>query len=446
MPSGRPVRNRHVVAAVVVAMIGISAAVATAADLAAPRPSAADRIGLPSAADETGQRNAEKEIERLPGVELAESAATATGIAITPLLGVSAVGAWRYLRTDASQRHRLPWFASVWFWVPGLALALLLVIKDPLLGVVPTAKKPLDAADVIENKASAALASPTVVPLFVSAFTVAGGLAERSPAEPGLALAGFDLVALGSLPRALALGVGAVAFLAAFLCIWLAFHVINVLILLSPFGLLDVLLRSVKLVVLVTLLGATAIHPYLGFLVSVLILVAAIPIAGWAFRLSVFGGVLATDLLLFRHRRKGLALPLRSFTAGKLGAARPRTYGVVTTDEEGLLFSYRPWLVLPRRSERLPEGCYAVLRGLLYPGVGVRSEGSPLRAVLRLPPRYRSHEFELASELRIFDVEDLALRRGLRALFGWVREMAGRGVDVASGLGTKARGALSGPG
>ena len=72
--------------------------------------------------------------EALPGVELAKTVAIATGIAITPLLGVSAVGAWEYYHADASLRAELPWYTSQWFWIPGLLVALLLVFKDPLPG------------------------------------------------------------------------------------------------------------------------------------------------------------------------------------------------------------------------------------------------------------------------------------------------------------------------
>lgn len=111
---------------------------------------------------------------RLPGVELARTLATVTGIAITPLLGVSAVGAWNYYKAESSARTDLPWYASLWFWIPGLIVGLLLVLKDPLLGLIPGVKKPLDALDVLENKVSAVVAAPAVVPMFVTAFTAAG--------------------------------------------------------------------------------------------------------------------------------------------------------------------------------------------------------------------------------------------------------------------------------
>ena len=75
----------------------------------------------------------------LPGVELAQTLATSTGIAITPLLGVSAVGAWQYFTTPEESRHQLPWFSARLFWVPALLLVAFMLFKEPILGWAPIA-------------------------------------------------------------------------------------------------------------------------------------------------------------------------------------------------------------------------------------------------------------------------------------------------------------------
>ena len=71
--------------------------------------------------------------EALPGVKMAEAMSATTGMAISPLLGVSAVGAWRYWQTPPEARGNVPWFAHPWFWGPALFLVLLLAAKEPLL-------------------------------------------------------------------------------------------------------------------------------------------------------------------------------------------------------------------------------------------------------------------------------------------------------------------------
>src|SRR5438093_9513336 len=64
-----------------------------------------------------------------PGVEAAQAIATITGVAISPLLGVSAVGTWKYFKTPTEKRGKLPWYARPWFWVPGLLLVTLAFVN-----------------------------------------------------------------------------------------------------------------------------------------------------------------------------------------------------------------------------------------------------------------------------------------------------------------------------
>ena len=71
-----------------------------------------------------------KEELLLPGVSLAEGVSEITGVAISPLLGVSAVGAWKYWQADEEMRARLPWYCHPWIWGSGLALLGLCFLKD----------------------------------------------------------------------------------------------------------------------------------------------------------------------------------------------------------------------------------------------------------------------------------------------------------------------------
>ena len=67
---------------------------------------------------------------RLPGVGIAEGISEITGVAVSPLLGVSVIGAWTWWRTEAAMRDKLPWYCQpvAWgiglgaSWQPGLAL------------------------------------------------------------------------------------------------------------------------------------------------------------------------------------------------------------------------------------------------------------------------------------------------------------------------------------
>ena len=49
----------------------------------------------------------------MPGEEIAQTASMITGVAISPLVGVSAVGAWKYFKADTPEKKaKLPWFAN----------------------------------------------------------------------------------------------------------------------------------------------------------------------------------------------------------------------------------------------------------------------------------------------------------------------------------------------
>ena len=360
------------------------------------------------------------------GVQLANTIAQATGIAISPLLGVSAVGAWQYFHQPADQRGELPWFAQVWFWAPALIIVLLLVAKDPVLGFVPIIKKPLDALDVVENTASAIVGSAVVIPLVLAAFSFWDPGASASVVQvPALQQAGFVGSSTG-LSGWVAYALVAAVFGLGFFVVWLASHAINVLILLSPFGPLDMLLRGVKGVLLIVVIGSSLINPYLGAFVSLLLLFLATRIAGWSFRLMVFGCVFAFDGLTLRHRSIGpIESPHWAFSTDALEDTPVRSYGQIEKGEHGaLVFRYRPWLVFPTRTRPLPEGRYFLGRGVLCPSLLVsRESGDRTVQVLRFPPRYRNHDEPLAASLGVADVRDLGTLRGLRAAVGWLKEM-----------------------
>src|SRR5258708_5282923 len=92
--------------------------------------------------------------EKAPGIELATMASQVTGIAISPLLGVSGVGAYQYFKASTpEEKAQLPWFAQVSFWLPALLLVGVCAIKDTFAAMMPPGmKKPLDVAEPVENK------------------------------------------------------------------------------------------------------------------------------------------------------------------------------------------------------------------------------------------------------------------------------------------------------
>jgi hypothetical protein len=84
-----------------------------------------------------------------------------------------------------------------------------------------------------------------------------------------------------------------------------------------------------------------------------------------------------------------------------------------------LVLSYRPWLILPRRTLTLPPGNYAVGRGLFYSEV-IQIDGEETTAAMSLPPRYRSHEEEFRSVYGLGGVQDIGFAKGVKAIWNWM--------------------------
>ncbi|HVM48491.1 MAG TPA: hypothetical protein VMU04_10720 [Candidatus Acidoferrum sp.] len=350
-----------------------------------------------------------------PGANLAHAISEITGVAISPLLGASAVGVWRYFHTSTpAERARLPWFAQPWFWVPGFLLAILCILKDSLgVAAPPLLKKPFDVLDAAGHKVSGLIATGAFVPLVMSVFQSANSDTASLGAHGFLAA--IDLSWLGN---ALLVPVGMVVFFVVFL----ASNSLNVLILLSPFGFVDAGIKAFRGFLLMTVAGTALANPWLGAAWALVLIVIAYFIAGWSSRLSFLGLVFIWDFFTLRRKRfvPGKA-EKRMFLARKISKVPARTYGTLSQDGQGnLALRYRPWLVLPPRTLTLPQAQYAIGRGMFYSQI-VRLDGEGFVSALLLPPRYRGHEEELVTIYGLAGVREA----GLRAAWRWLKDALG---------------------
>jgi hypothetical protein len=359
-----------------------------------------------------------------PGVEAARTLSTLTGVAISPLLGVGAVGAHEWYVARQAGKPAEHWYAQPHFWIPALLLVVLVALKDILGTAAPAAlKKPFDVAEAVENKISGMVAAGTFVPFMVTIFPKAA-----NDMAAALHQAGFATISAGDVANWLMVPFA----IALFLVVWLASHAINILILLSPFTTVDMALKSFRVSILGLVCLTAWINPWLGACFSLIVVFVAWLIAGWAFRLLVVGWVYSWDLFtLRRHRFLPAANRNWIFAARTLGDVPIRTYGKLIYDSAGrLTFEYRPWLVLPKKTLPLPEAGYAVGRGLLYPEV-MRTDGGETKTLLILPPRYKGHESDLARAYGIPEVRDVGILKGIKAIgralkslfgFAWRKE------------------------
>lgn len=365
--------------------------------------------------------------DRLPGVDLAEGLSQITGTAISPLLGVSSVGAWRYFHTPESLRAALPWFCHPRVWGFGFAVLALCFFKD-LFGTIapPLLKKPFDIAELFENKLSALVASAAFVPFIASQMAQHFSAADHAQiAAPShihyaallpipIATFAFDF-RLFAIPLAIL----------AFLTVWLAGHVINVLIALCPFGFIDALLKLAKLTLLSSVVLSYLVNPYIGAVVSLMILCCAAVMAPWAFRLSRFGTLMSLDTIApARARRAARPDEPHCFLACALPNAPVRTYGRFARSSDGCSqFKFRRWL-LSRCTMPIPPGTTAISQGVVFPSVlHTPDPATPMRPLLNLLPRYRGLESAIAVHFGISDILSSPLLKGFKAVRAWIGEI-----------------------
>ena len=79
----------------------------------------------------TGGQTAEQEAQQElhSGEKISTALATVTSTAISPLVGVSVMGIWRYYRTPPGQRDELPLIQKPKFWISIIVLLILIFIK-----------------------------------------------------------------------------------------------------------------------------------------------------------------------------------------------------------------------------------------------------------------------------------------------------------------------------
>ncbi len=361
--------------------------------------------------------------DKSPVAPLATAISTVTGIAISPLLGTGAYGAYQWMTAkDDAARAALPWYAQWKFFVPALLIVGACAAKDALgTALPPGLKKPFDVLELVENKTSGLVAAGAVVPFTMASVSKIIVSGKTAAAGAALGTSGFAMVQLGAIDWSWLLDILTVPFaLAAFGFVWMASHAINVLILLSPWGAIDAALKSIRTGLLGLLTLCAAINPWVGAALSLILIVVAYFVAGWAFRLTVFGTVFCWEFVT--GKKNGFTPQATNnpmFAGGNLPRVPARTFGrLVTRADGGFEFVYQPWLVLAERRAPVPAATLAIGRGFFLSTI-VTENGDTF---FLLPPRYRGHEGEL---LRVVKLAGGVREAGLRKAWSAMKELFG---------------------
>ena len=276
-------------------------------------------------------------------------------------MGVGVVGAWDYFHAQTpEQKSKLHWYADPWFWVPALLIVAMCFAKDSIgIVVPPMLKKPFDVAETIEHKVSGLVATGRVCADCRLDFSH-----DNTGDSAALSSLGFATIDLSWFCNSLMVPVMMVAFFIVFL----ASNAINILILLSPFGVLDAALKVCRTAVIASIAVSSWANPWIGAAWALVVILISWLIAGWSFRLSHFGLSFIWDFVTRRcNRFKPDPTVNKMFLGRKIDYVPARTYGRLSRDEKGnLILKYRPWLVLAERTLTLPPVKYAAGKGVFF--------------------------------------------------------------------------------
>lgn len=361
--------------------------------------------------------------DKSPVGAISKTVATITGIAISPLLGTGALGLYENLKADTpAEKAALPWYAQWSFILPALGIVGVCAAKDSLGAILPPGmKKPLDVLETIENKATGLIAAGAVVPFTMSALSKM--IVAHAPAAPVIESTGLAFIHIGAIDGSWFLSLLTVPFgVAVFALVWMASHAINVLILLSPWGAIDAALKGARTALLGLITVAATLNPWISAALSLVIIIVAYLVAGWAFRLTIFGTIFSWEFLTGgKHRFTPAERENRLFSSSQLTkqGVPVRTYGRLINEPENgrLTFVYKPWLVLPEKVVTVTLATPSVGKGLFFSTIRDTE-----RTAFILPPRYRGHEETVA---RIYRIEGGVQDAGLLKAWGTLRELFG---------------------
>ncbi|MBC8041026.1 MAG: hypothetical protein H7Y06_10815, partial [Opitutaceae bacterium] len=164
------------------------------------------------------------------------------------------------------------------------------------------------------------------------------------------------------------------------------------------------------------------LNPWISAALSLVIIVVAYLVAGWAFRLTIFGTIFSWEFFTLRKRRFTPAdKENKVFSSTQLTqqGVPMRTYGRLINEPENgrLTFAYKPWMVLPEKTVTVALTAPSVGKGLFFSTI---RDGD--RTSFVLPPRYRGHE---EAVVHIYRLEGGVQDAGLLKAWGMLRELFG---------------------
>ncbi len=341
---------------------------------------------------------------------LAQEVAQTTGLALNPILCMSAFGAYYYFSAPEQDRPSLPWHLSPKFWGPLSVILGMIFLKDTFGAAFPKLlKSPLDAIEILFEKNTSALIA---LPVLITSVNQ-GKFQQLQQLSQQACDALFPVaVAAGSADAALNTGVDLLLMIMTsatasmiFIAVWVLSQAFNVLILLCPFSLGDAILAATKNALVLLIIGLSG--TYSGAVLSGVVIAFAVYLFPKTLRLVVFGTVMSHDIVFYKLcRRKDRSLPtggIRSFSSCYFAQTPPLTYGKISLKKGLLEFSYRSCLFFSKKTVSTgiePSDC-EVIRGILSPVIVLQQDDGDQVQLFRIRPQLYRHTQQVAKLLGV---------------------------------------------
>ncbi|MCI5141150.1 MAG: hypothetical protein D3909_05370 [Candidatus Electrothrix sp. ATG1] len=377
---------------------------------------------------------------------LAQEVAQTTGLALNPILCMSALGAYYYFSVPEQNRSALPWHLSPKFWGPLAVLLGMIFIKDTFGVAFPKLlKSPLDAAEILFEKNTSALIA---LPVLITSVTQGemqqiqhlSQLAWDALFPVVLAADSAD-VALNSGIDLLMMTMTSIAASMIFIAVWVLSQAFNVLILLCPFSIGDAMLAAAKNALVVLIIGLSG--TYAGALLSAAVIAFAVYLFPKTLRLVVFGTVMSHDLVFYKLcRRKAGSLPekgIRSFSSCYLARTPPLTFGKLALNNGVLVFSYRSCLFFSKKTVNtgIAASDCELISGIISPIIAMQQDDGEQMQLFRIRPRFYQQTQEAAELLGVgWNDESVIIKRfsgAVKWYMGALRKAPRLDVPVSRG-------------
>lgn len=349
-----------------------------------------------------------------------------TGISMSPLVSVTAIGAYTYMTTPVSKRALLPWYANSYVWGSCLLLLVIFAGNAHLGTFIPFAHKPIQAVEHFEHYfSSIVLAFPLIISTLQSNFStqIADVFSNEKYVLLASASESFIPHHTASTSTLMLISIVSLLVIPSVIFVMLLSQALNTLILLSPIPQIDIVIRFFRFSILCLLLVGTLIHPYIGAAISLVILLIAWKLAGWSFRLSTVGAIFTLDLISRRSKRTQIhSTNIMAFTSSKIPLVPARTLGWLDCNDSALMFHYKPLGIFPKKCIRIQTVDLHISENFVNPTI-CSTNNQIQSSLFFMPPRFKGHGYDLANRLNINKVTESPYLRGWKYGLLWLKNM-----------------------